>query len=74
MDLSSLFIVENRLIEFSWIPTLTLNDKIFDLNPTRSYFRITIKLLICYLLGLTSLWADLSVIFNIQQLSSSGKN
>jgi hypothetical protein len=27
VDLSSLFIVGNRLIEFSWIPTLTLKDR-----------------------------------------------
>jgi hypothetical protein len=27
VDLSSLFISGNRLIEFSWIPTLTLKDK-----------------------------------------------
>jgi hypothetical protein len=61
VDLSSLFIVGNCLIEYSWIPTLTLKDKTPDPNPTRSYFEVTTGLLICYLLGPTFVWADLSV-------------
>jgi hypothetical protein len=66
-DLPYLFIIENRLIQLSCIPTLIIKIEISDHNSIRSYSKVTIGLFMWCLLGPTSSWvvsSAWSLIFN----------